>query len=150
MIKPYKYPTPNTRMPRLTLNRLQPPGDEEEELTGWVNGKPASDLEERYARGLRAMKLEFSFQVEFSTAVSLVGEDKVVDFVVQYGGMYFPVDINGAIGHSSSAQRGRDAVRETLLNEIFDQRGMAHLQTVWYDELGDQTAADLVVKRMFV
>jgi len=147
--KPYKYPTKSKRPERLNVNRLKQPPTDDEQLTGWVNGVKASDLEERFARALRNAKLDFSFQVEFSTAVSLVGEEKQVDFVVS-NGLQFPVDINGSIGHTSSAQRAKDSVRETLLNEIFARRGMQPLQVVWWYDLEDQNEANAVVERMFV
>lgn len=147
-IKPYLYPKKSNRQDRMRVNRLKPPKVDDEQLTGFVNGERASDLEERFARALRAEKIDFSFQVQFSTAVSLVGEDKVVDFVVN-NGLQFPVDINGSIGHTSSAQRGKDAVREALLNEVFSYKGMQPLQVVWWYELDNQQEANAVVKRMF-
>ncbi|MBN2045438.1 MAG: hypothetical protein JW757_10495 [Anaerolineales bacterium] len=137
-------------MARMKINRFDFPA-EEEGLTLYVHGTTASDLEERFYRACKGAGMrdeDISFQVEFSTVVSIPEEDKVVDFVIHQGRSY-PVDIDGEIGHKTEAQKASDQVREVLLNEIFSRRGMALLQRVSWPELQTQELADAVVKRMF-
>ena len=76
---PYKWKTPSKRRPRFGVNRLQRPVANEG-LTGWVNGKEASDIEERFARALRNNNVDYSFRIDIPTAVSIPGEDKKSTF----------------------------------------------------------------------
>ena len=118
-------------------------------LTGSLLGKRATDIEERFGRALLSVKLRFRFQVRFRTADHAPGRKKVVDFVVESKGIDHPVEIDGRIGHLTSAQQGKDAVREAMLNEVFVKRGLALLQRVSWTELETQEDADRTVRRMF-
>jgi len=119
-------------------------------LAGVLQGKRASDIEERFGRALLSVKLSFRFQVHFAAANHVPGRKKVVDFVVESQGMEHPVEIDGKIGHSTSAQQGRDAIRQVLLNEVFVKQGLALLQRVRWTELETQADADRTVRRMFL
>lgn len=143
----YRFPIPSNRNERMNTNRVKTFKDDEG-LTGYVNGEKASDLEERFARALRLQNIEFSFQVDIQTSVSIPGEDKSVDFLV-FRGLTYPVEIDGEIGHKTEAQKAEDAIKETLLNEIFGYQGVQPLMRVaWYD-LENQDMADQIVKELF-
>ena len=146
----YKYKSPREEKERLALNRL--PGIQEvkdqKPLTGWVHGKRATDIEERFARGLTSMKLEFRFQVPFFTRLTILGHEKVVDFVVENGFLY-PIEVDGPVWHTIGTERGKDDVREILLNEVFRSIGHMSLQRVAWWRLETQAMADEVVGEMF-
>jgi len=150
-MKPTYYQTRGTKQTRLNKNRLKAITIQADPvpLTGLVKGKPATDIEERFARGLVFLGLEFRFQVRFSTVGSLPWQEKVVDFVVQASGVFQPVEVDGDIGHRTSAQRGRDAIREVLLNEVFLRLGYLPLVRVKWFELESQEMADSVVGALF-
>jgi len=152
MKKPYRYKVRQQFPVDFKKNRLKMLSEQADPvpLTGTVLGKPASDLEERFGRALLSLKLRFRFQVRFATAERAPGRKKVVDFVVESGGIETPVEIDGKYGHKTSAQQGRDAVREVMLNEVFVKRGMALLQRVKWTELETQEDADRTVRRMFL
>ena len=132
------------------VNRLKPmaEGGDEPPLTGLVHGKRATDIEERFARGLDQAGLAFAFQVEVYVLGSLPGRGKVVDFVVR-AGMLYPVEVDGPIGHSTAAELGADAVRTAFLNERFRKMGWALLERAPWWQLQNQAQADRTVRRVF-
>ena len=146
--KPYRYRKVIRRRQAQPINRLLKIGPDEK-LTGKVNGLDATDIEERFARALASVGLKFRFQVRFWTANSAPWQEKEVDFVVLAAGMFQPVEVDGQIGHRTSAQLGRDAIREVLLNAIFRRLGYLPLVRVKWFELETQEMADEVVRRMF-
>jgi len=105
----------------MPLNRLAGVSNDER-LTGYVKGKEASDLEERFARALYNKRKDFDFQQEFLTPHSIPGQEKEVDFVV-YDGQPQPIEIDGTYAHKSGEQRANDQVRDAILNEYLGQRG---------------------------
>jgi hypothetical protein len=117
-------------------------------LTGFVNGMRASDLEERFARGLRGAGLRFRFQYLVSVVDSLPGKEKVVDFLVEKG-FFYPIEIDGLIAHHTAAQKGKDLVREILLNDKFKQRGIYPIQRVKWWQLETQEMANRIVRELF-
>lgn len=148
---PYRYKLPRRQPAPVAINRLPPPTivpADPTPLTGYVNGVRATSIEERFARALRRRGLRFRFQVRFPTAASLPGHERVVDFVV-YHGLRYPVEVDGEMTHSTSAQQGADAVREALLNEIFRWKGMLPLQRVKWWQLETQALADAAVEKLF-
>lgn len=149
--KPYQYRHIKQPNALLAVNRLPAPTaqpDDPNPLTGYVNGIKATNIEERFARALRQRDLHFRFQVRFPTATSLPGHERIVDFVIYYG-LRYPVEVDGEMSHSTSAQLGADAVREALLNEVFRWKGMPPLRRVKWWQLETQVMADAAVSRLF-
>ena len=149
-LKVYTYKPPREEKERLTLNRLPCIQEVKDQrpLTGWVHGKRATDIEERFARALMSMKFEFWFQVPFSTQFTIPGHEKVVDFIVENGFRY-PIEVDGPVWHTIGAERGKDDVREILLNEVFRSIGYMPLQRVAWWRLESQAMADEVVRELF-
>jgi hypothetical protein len=150
LIKVYKYKVLPQRRERLQLNRVTRIKAEADEipLTGWVHGKRATDIEERFARALMGIGLDFRFQVPVKTRVSLPGHERVVDFIVETG-LTIPVEVDGPRGHNNSAQQAMDEVREMLLNEVFRWWGYSPLQRVPWWRLDTQEGAGTLVREIF-
>lgn len=148
--KPYRRKLPSKRVAdvRPIRSRVSALSDDPP-LTGWVHGLPASDLEERYARGLRNSGTDFSFQVEIETAFTLPGQEKTVDFMVSAGGgMLQPTDVYGPLHQWPQAQT-KDAEREAELNEAFEQiPTLMPLKIVWFYDLQDQEQANQVARNV--
>ncbi|KAA3643433.1 MAG: hypothetical protein DWQ07_23250 [Chloroflexi bacterium] len=145
--EPYEYKS--SGVPKLKgVNRFERIG-EKELLTGVVKGQRASDLEERFARALYKNKrvLGFQFQVSLLAGRNLPGE-KRVDFLVNTGRIV-PVEVDGYFSHRNAVQRGRDAIKEILLNEYFQRAGYMPLLRVPGHELGSQENADRRVRELF-
>ena len=143
--RPYQYEEESVLRPE-GVNRL--PGlkmiDDPNPLMRVVQGKRASDLEERFARALYKADLPFEFQVW----IWVRGGHKRLDFLVHHG-LIYPVEVDGVIAHRTSAQQGNDIVREALLNEAFLRRGWMALRRVSWRQLDTQSAADRVVRELF-
>ena len=150
-IKPYQYKMPSKGKLETDKNRLPEQTAEAADptpLTGFVNGVRATNIEERFARALKKHGLRYRFQVEFRTAASLPGRERVVDFVV-YHGLKYPVEVDGEFAHSTAAQETADRIREELLNEVFRWKCMPPLQRVKWWQLETQVQADAVVGELF-
>lgn len=145
-IKPYKFPKKKKPSRFETVDRLERTEDEEP-LTGFVAGLEASPGEERLARAFRASNIGFQFQYELPVLTSLPGQPKKIDFMI--GIMQQPVEHYGRIGHESNADKGRDRIREIMINEEMRKRGSPLLEVIWYYETEDQAHADAVVQERF-
>ena len=148
MTKIYTMRSRSKRKPRFRVNRLKR-SVTDEGLTGWVNGKEASDIEERFSRSLRQRKKGFHFRVNFPTTVSIPGEDKEVDFLVDQGGQFRAVEIDGEFGHKTASQKGKDQLREILLNETLGRNNILPIIRVPWTQLETQEKANAYVQRTF-
>jgi len=83
-----------------------------EELSGIVQGKDATDIEERTAIALAFYKVPHVFRYQLFTISTFGGKRKEVDFRVEFDGQYHPLEIDGTIGHSTPAQLAEDRLRE--------------------------------------
>ena len=105
------------RPPVQPANRVEGAKDEEH-LDKVVQGKAASDIEERWARALdkRASVSDYEFIVHAITGANLPGEAQL-DFLVYSGGQAFAVQIDGTFAHKSAEQRANDAAQDARLSE---------------------------------
>ena len=142
-MKQYRYRM-RSRPPKLPLNRLAG-HSEDESLTGYVKGKEASDLEERFARALYSTRKDFDFQRDFMTPHSIPGQEKEVDFVV-YDGQPQPIEIDGTYAHKSGEQKANDSVRDAILNETLSGYGFLPIIRIPGTELETQEATLAVVE----
>jgi hypothetical protein len=146
----YEYLIPDRPQPPTTLNRLEQTGiiKDPVPLTGCVQGKKASDIEERFARGLKRCGLQFVFQARVNMAGNIPGQEKLVDFIVEEG-IRYPIEIDGPIAHRTAGQKGKDLIREILLNHTFLRRGIMPIRRVKWWQLETQTLANRLVSEMF-
>lgn len=124
-----------------------------ENLTGFVRGFRASDIEERFANALRLYDIPYWFQYSVQTQISLPDQDRRLDFVVFYSpAMIYPVEIYGERWHASAGDQMRDLARR----EEIDARGREFsppwqpVQVVWGKELATQSMANQKVRGMFI
>ncbi len=151
MIEPYLYNIGSPRRPEHKKNRLAgfSAAKDRIPLTGWVHGLKASDLEERTYRGAKNSGLtdeEIKFQVPFRTALPFA---KNLDFVLKPGRI-MPLEVDGPIGHTNSAQLGKDAYREALLNTEFIRIGWRPLTRIKWYYLRTQFHADQKLRSLLV
>ena len=142
----YRYKlTP--RPPKETLNRIQGTS-EDEALTGFVNGKEASDLEERWAGAEKRANREFIFQFFMDTPFSLPGEDRQID-IVDTTEVWQPVELDGGIAHKGGAQRAKDKVRDAILNAELAKQGVLPILRIDGDSIATPEDADRVLREIF-
>jgi hypothetical protein len=144
---PYYYKKAAKEGPVRRLNRI-PQRKEDEGLTGFVHGLEASDLEERYARGLDQYGKEFEFQYEVYTAYTLPGEQKKVDFLVNDGEIYFPEEVDAAFTHKTAEQKSYDRIRDEMIDEHLKTYGFQPVKRIDGDRLQTQGAANTVVAEL--
>ncbi len=142
-MKQYRYRL-SSRPPKLPLNRLGGHSDDEV-LSGYVKGKSASDLEERFARALYNKGKDFDFQQEFMTPHSIPGQEKEVDFVV-YDGQPQPIELDGTFAHKSAEQKANDVIRDAILNEVLSRYGYLPIIRIPGTELESQEDTMAVVE----
>ena len=143
IVKQYKYKL-SPRPPKVPLNRLAGHSDEEV-LSGYVKGREASDIEERFAKALDDADKDYDFQVEFMTPFSIPGQEKEVDFVI-YDGQPQPVEIDGVYAHKSGEQKANDVARDAILNEQLGQQGYLPIIRIPGYVLETPEAADKLVE----
>ena len=147
-LEPYKYPAPGA-LPKDAANRIKKEGIDVP-LTGLVHDKPASDLEEYYARALmKNSRVErFQFSVLYSTPFTLPGEQNQIDFFVEAGGTW-PIELDGEIAHKTAEQIEKDFVRDSLLNDELVKDGINPIQRIDGSLYKDQDDMDRWVLENF-
>jgi len=140
---------PKTKAPPPTTRRTKGATLEiGEQLTGLVQGKKASDLEERTARALERIGLGYVFQYNIYTQYTLPDQEKKVDFIIQVGGQVQPLEVYGLQWHKTEGDVLLDSDRERELNEVFARLGWEPVKILWSWQLFDQEAADAAVKEL--
>ena len=130
-LKPYRYKTRRTRRVEPGYDRPWPVP--EEFLTGYVHGKRASALEERFAMALDFFGLTFIFQFEVESAYSLPGEGKRIDFLVFDGGFGIPIEIGASFIHDSPSEKEEERLRQSIINPILSLMGIHPLGDLLFE-----------------
>lgn len=143
----YEVKLPSSAPLKYRANRILPRGNNET-LTGQVQGQRASDIEERFAIALMKKKLRFFFQYMIYTVVTVPGNENMVDFLVEYNGIWKAFEIDGEIGHKTASQKGDDVVRDALVNEALMKIGVGPLTRIPWTKLEDQEAANRTLEEV--
>lgn len=120
-----------------------------ENLTGFVRGKKASDIEERFGRALDKNQRvsNYLFQVSYIAGMNLPGEIRL-DFLVFSGGTEWPIQIDGEFAHKTAAQKAEDAIKDAILDDFLKGKAQA-TQRIDGELLDTQDNADKLVRRLF-
>jgi len=111
----FRYKVKKVHQNKLDKGVYPQPTMEKEILTGLVQGKDATDIEEYLARALEKQGIAYKFQTSYIAQMSLPGEVRL-DFLVHYEGLYYPIQVDGEYAHKSAAQKERDRQRDAILN----------------------------------
>jgi hypothetical protein len=131
----------------MPVDRLpQPTIKDDPPLTGWVHGKEATDIEERFARALDNIGYEFQFQVYVPTPFTLPAEEKEIDFLVE--DIMRPVEVDGEMSHKTASQIAKDVVRDGQLNPVLERWGYSDIKRITWKELDNQELADLAAEEL--
>jgi hypothetical protein len=146
---PYRYS--KFRMPR--YNGKPPKSNELREtevLTGKINDRDASDLEERFANALNDNPNvdTFEYQPSYIAYRDMPGEIRP-DFVVYSSGMLHPIFVDGAFVHMSAEQKGKDAENDIILNERLSGSGAFPVRHVKEEDLMTQEDANKTAREIF-
>jgi hypothetical protein len=130
------------------LNRPQEQGNLVETFAGEIQGKDASDLEERWARTADKRGDGYDFRTANVVGRNLPGEVEL-DFL-----MYVnpeqpqPIQIDGEIGHNTKAEQDEDAVKDAILNEELKGYAAPVIRVKW-DKLQSQEDTDRTYAEIF-
>lgn len=131
------------------VNRLRSPNETEEDaLTGLIRGEEASNLEEFFSIVLDENKKKYQFQFPIRTRFTLPGEEYTIDFILEDFPRNTPVEIDGDIGHSSSAQKAADRYRDTLIRPELRQFGLNDIVRISQDDLRDLRITRLTMRKL--
>jgi hypothetical protein len=123
-----------------------------------VQGKKASDIEERFARALESNKRidGYSFLQHYFGPTRTTPGAVEVDFMVQAGGEVYPVQIDGEYAHKTQQQRDKDAQKDQILNKYFAKFGnikavqrIPDITRMHAGILDDQESADMLVNKLW-
>lgn len=135
---------------RIIFDRL------DEELTGFIGEKKASDIEERWSRAVEKIpEWSYQFQARISPIFHTVGVRKLnlpgeveIDFLMKRGKTLLPVMIDGEIAHFYTAwQKSVDDDKTAIINNALralNAQPVIRLPANKYDlwRLATQEAAD--------
>lgn len=146
---PYKYKLPSNP-PREQRKMRNEPIPEEEGLTGYVQGRQASELEERYAKALDKNDnvRGYDFQFIVTPPTQIPGQSNLIDFMID-AGLRYPVEVDGDWVHKTAAQKDKDAQRDAILDEYLKRFNIEPITRIEGWKLEAQEDADRVVRGQF-
>lgn len=133
--------------------------NDDEVLTGEVQLKPASDIEERSARAIdKIPDWNYTFLVRISPLTgqltqafrNLPGEFEI-DFLAARGDELQPIMIDGEVSHFLAQwQKVRDEIREATINKVLKKYGARPVVRVPFYELDTQQRADRYFRNLLI
>lgn len=122
----------------------------QEILTKEVQGKSASDIEERSARAIDKTDWNYTFLVRISPLTGQLTErfqnlpgEYEIDFLCTRGNTIWPILIDGEVSHFlASWQKRQDEEREAVINGALKKYGALPVKRVEFWWLADQAKAN--------
>lgn len=148
-IKPFQFKIERTPVrPKETLQRLRPETKADEEFVGEIQGLPASDLEERFARALHRANLQYAFRQVFGGSRNQSGTTEL-DFMVYVGPTQYPIQIDGEFAHASGEQKQEDLMKNAILDEALRGTNSQPTRRIPYTLLQTQEDVNRLVRELF-
>jgi hypothetical protein len=130
--------------------------NEDEVLSGYVNGDPCSDIEERAFRALAKRQIPAAFRFRINpllgftqTRMNILGELEV-DFLAQYRGEYVPLLIDGEISHFMAMwQIDSDVEKVIEINRAMSVFKARPAIRIPFWKLKDQRVSDQTISEIF-
>ena len=160
-MKIYKYKSRAIQAPDYNQSKSVQRIGIEEVLTGLVQGQSASDLEERWARSMDRLGVQYDFRVRLSPLVAGVRRIGVaaqnapgeieIDFLAYHNGDTVPVQIDGEIAHfMTPAQAEADKEKTEAINATMEQVGAKELTRIPFTEILTKEMADRKAELLFI
>jgi len=160
-MKIYRYKSRAIQAPNYNQSKSVQRIGIEEVLTGLVQGQSASDLEERWARSMDRLGVQYDFRVRLSPLVAgtrrigvaaqnAPGEIEI-DFLAYHNGDTVPVQIDGEIAHfMTPAQAEADKEKTEAINATMEQVGAKELTRIPFTEILTKEMADRKAELLFI
>lgn len=161
-IKPYKYRNRPTLAPELNTGKSLIRTGTKEVFAGVIQGKKASDLEERFARAMDKLGIEYQFRVrisslaagtkrKLSTAFTNLPGEVEIDMLAEHHGRGVPIMIDGFIGHHRAPwQADVDREKKNIVDDFGKQYGWQETIRIPFYHLETQELADRKAKEIFI
>lgn len=150
----YKYKLPAKPFPTLPAKKLISQTADAPELSGVLQGKKASDIEEVFGIALDNHEPVqwWSFRNVYGGAPGTFGSIEL-DFLIYTGALY-PVQLDEDWIHHTAQDKAHDMLQDARLNEILRPRGARPVERIKGSKLRDgrvanQERADRLVQEMF-
>lgn len=128
-----------------------------ETLTGFVQGKTASDLEERAARSHARLAIPTIFRLRwnpmagFTQVIANDPGELEIDFFSTWMGRHYPILLQGEISHFFTAEQAqKDRIKIARINEIFLPMNAHPAIVIPFTELKTQDKTDTLFRNGFV
>ena len=135
------------------------PKREDENLTGVVQDKDASDIEERGARAVdKIPDWSYTFRIRISPLTGQLTEyfqniagEYEIDLLCQRGKQMKPILIDGEVSHFlASWQKVQDEQREAVINKALKKYGADPVVRIEYWKMADQRIADITMREVLL
>ena len=135
------------------------PKREDENLTGEISGKAASDIEERGARAVdKVPDWSYTFRIRISPLTGQLTEhfqniagEYEIDLLCQRGNQMKPILIDGEVSHfMASWQKVQDEQREAVINKSLKKYGADPVVRIEFWKLADQKLADITMREVLL
>ena len=140
------------------MRNLYPP-DPKENLTGAVQNKSASDIEERGARAVDKLSdWSYTFRVRISPLTGQLTErfrnlpgEYEIDLLCSRGKQLVPILIDGEVSHFlASWQKVQDEEREAVINKPLKKYGASPVVRIEFWKLSNQRIADVTMREVLL
>jgi len=118
-----------------------------ESFAGEIQGMPASDLEERWARSADKHKHGYEFRNVYLGARNQTDSVELDFLMYSNPAQPQPIQIDGEIGHDSEQERQKDRVKDSLLDNELRGQASPVIRVKW-DRLQTQDMADATYKEI--
>jgi hypothetical protein len=157
---PYQYDIKDIKVPEPNIGKAPYRTGIAEVLSGTIQNKTASDLEERFSRSMNKLEVEYLFRARITTPytsdrrltrilASLPGELEV-DFLAKQA-MIYPIMIDGEIAHFKTKwQADLDAEKEYNINQFGKLFGWHEAVRIPFWELKTQDLSDRKAREVFI
>lgn len=138
--------TPKVDLPTGKQNILR---NDDEVLSGFIDGMKASDIEERFARALSKDKriLGRQFRYPVISPRNMLGQLEV-DFLINATSGIYPVQVDGEYAHKNISKRQDDYRKDVLVNNFLKKYNAFPVIRIPGRELITQQLADLKLREI--
>lgn len=146
----FKYKVRKPPSQPLPLGKVNTIPANNEVLSGYVQGAKASDIEERFARGLSVDKRVDGYQFRFPVISPRNHPGQLeIDFVVQSAGLIYCFQVDGAYAHKGIGKQQDDLRKDVLSNEFMRKKYNAMpIRRIPWSKLTTQEQANFTVREL--
>ena len=144
----YKVSKPPSKpLPLWSINKIP---DNQEQLSGFIQGAKASDIEERFARALSKDKRVDGYKFRFPVISPRSHPGQLeIDFVVQSAGLIYSFQVDGQYSHAGIGKKQDDHRKDVLVDAYMIKKFNAFpVKRIPWTRLQTQEQADILIREL--